>query len=105
MKKLLVTAALAATSSAYALDAYVGTERDTKANNTIVYAGGEHTIAGITIAAQADMSMNDGTRGKLSKVNLDASYAVTNNLSVYVNNDLNKDFQRTETTVGAKWKF
>lgn len=106
MKSLiLASAALVLATSASAFDAYVGVERDTKADNTIAYVGGEQALGDFTVSAQLNADLNKGNRGDVQKVELDASYAVTSNLSVYLQNDLNKDFKRTETTVGAKWKF
>lgn len=106
MKSLiLASVALVLATGAHAFDAYVGVERDTKADNTIAYVGGEQGLGDFTVSAQLNADLNKGDRGSVQKVELDASYAVTNNLSVYLQNDLDKDFKRTETTLGAKWKF
>jgi opacity protein-like surface antigen len=106
MKSLiLASAALVLATSASAFDPYVGVERETKSDLNTVYVGASHAMGDLTLSAQLDASMNDGSRGNLRQVNLDASYAVTPKLDVYLENDLDKDWKRTETKIGAKWKF
>lgn len=106
MKKIMLTAvASVLATSAMAFDAYVGVERDTKAGDNTAYVGGEHALGNVTVAVQADLDLNKGNRGTLDTLNLDVSYALGSKVNVYMENDLNKDWKRTETTVGVKYKF
>jgi hypothetical protein len=87
---------------------YVGMERATSADTTIAYIGTDITAGKLSLGLQADLeAQNDqaDSRGDLTNLNVDATYAVTNDLSVYAENDLNSDFDRTETTVGFKYNF
>lgn len=106
MKKImLAAAAIALATSASAFDSYIGVERDVKAGDNTAYVGGEHTVGGLTLSVQADLDLNKGNRGTLDTLNLDASYTIGSNVDVYLQNDLDKDWKRTETTVGVKYKF
>lgn len=106
MKKIMLTAvASVLATSAMAFDAYVGLERDTKAGDNTAYVGGSHQLGDLTLSTQLDLNMNSGNRGSVDTLNIDASYNVGGKLDVYLENDLNKDWKRTETTVGVRYNF
>lgn len=94
--------------SAIETSPYVGMERETEADSTILYLGTEVTSGALTLGLQADLeAQNDQAdgRGDLRLVNVDATYAVSKQLSVYAENDFTSDFDRTETKLGFKYNF
>jgi hypothetical protein len=87
---------------------YVGMERWTSGDVTFAYIGTDITAGKLSLGLQADLeAQNDQSqdRGELTKLNIDAAFAVTEDFSVYAENDLNNDFDRTETKVGFKYNF
>ena len=42
---------------------------------------------------------------ELNKTKLNFAHSVADNITVYINNDLNTEFERTETTIGTKITF
>lgn len=87
---------------------FVGAERETSADTTIMYLGSDISVGALDLTVSADLEgQNDAAdaRGDLTNLNIDGSYAVTEALSVYTENDLNSDFDRTETKVGVKYTF
>ena len=87
---------------------FVGAERETSADTTIMYLGSDISVGALDLTVSADLEgQSDAAdaRGDLTNVNIDGSYAVTQALSVYAENDLNSDFDRTETKVGVKYTF
>jgi spermidine/putrescine-binding protein len=85
---------------------YVGVERATEADTTIAYAGVGVTKGALDVGLQLDLDLKDGDeQGEIDNVNLAASLAVTEALSLYTSNDFDRDFERTETKVGVKYNF
>ena len=87
---------------------FVGAERETSADTTIMYLGSDISVGALDLTVSADLEGQDDAadaRGDLTNLNIDGSYAVTEALSVYAENDLNSDFDRTETKVGVKYTF
>lgn len=86
---------------------YAGWERQTKGDTTIGYIGVDGVnIGGLEVATQLDFdAQDDNDVNGLTNINLDASYALTNQLSVYTENDLTNSFDRTETMVGVRYNF
>lgn len=94
--------------SAIATSPYIGMERETSADVTTAYIGADISAGDLAVTLQADLQGQDDqadARGDLTNVNIDASLAVTKKLSLYTENDLNSDFDRTETKVGVKYNF
>jgi len=106
MKKMIMaaTAAMLATS-ALAFDVTVGVERATMAGETNTTLAVSQPFGGLTFEAQADVSMNDGSRGDVRQYNLDVSYELNKSTNVFIENDFDTGGDRTETTIGLKYTF
>jgi hypothetical protein len=118
MKSLILAGALSVmASSVFAeevksvpeITPYIGVERETKADVDNAYVGATTKIGKLSITGQ--MNWNNTNTDKndldfnLENTDLDFSYGVTNNVSVYLKNDFNADFDRTESVIGAKVTF
>jgi len=87
---------------------YVGVERETKAEINNAYVGATTKIGKLSITGQVNWNnvpADKSTDFNHESTELDFSYGVTNNVSVYLKNDFNSDFDRTESVVGAKLTF
>lgn len=84
---------------------FVGVERETEADTTTMYLGTDISAGSLDLTVAVDMQGKSDNRGDVTNVNIDGSYAVTDSVSVYTENDLNSDFDRTETKVGVKYTF
>ena len=110
MKKLIVAAAFAALSlPSFAADVSttVGAERKTDAETNHIYTdfGVSEGAMGATLGFNwADTAANNG-EFNFTSAEIDFSYAVTDMITLYVNNDLDDEFKQTETVVGGKIKF
>src|SRR5210317_2221806 len=110
MKKIVLAGVLSlATTTAMAegFGPYVGIERETSAGVNRAYAGMTYAVPNTMLSIDAVANFED-TTGSLSNVSfatteLNINAALTENVSAYVENDLNSDFKRTETTVGVKF--
>lgn len=87
---------------------FVGAEHAMDANTNTATVGADVVTGDLTITASADLSMNKnagGDRWDTNIVEIDATYALSDKTSLYVENDLNDSFSKTETTVGFKHYF
>ena len=84
---------------------FVGVERATTANTTEMFVGTDITAGDLVLTLSADLEGKTENRGDVNNVNLDGSYAVSKDLSVYTENDFTSAFDRTETKVGVKYSF
>ena len=84
---------------------FVGAERATVADTTEMFVGTDIAIGSLDLTVSADLEGKSTNRGDVNNVNLDGSYAVTNDFSVYTENDFTSDFDRSETKVGVKYTF
>lgn len=84
---------------------FVGIEREVEADATTAYVGAGVSAGALDLTVQIDLEGKSDNRGDVNNINLDGSYAVTDSVSVYTENDLNSDFDRTETKVGVKYTF
>ena len=106
MKKVMIAAAAALmVMSASAADVYVGAERAMKSGENTAYVGATQSFGTLAVTAQLDTSLNSGDRGTVKNVNLDASMALSNRVSVYLENDLTRGLKLTESKVGVKFTF
>jgi outer membrane autotransporter protein len=92
---------------AFEVSPYVGAERQTEADTTIAYFGATASKGALDLTAQVDVDLKDDLdqRGDIANLNLDGSFAVNDNVSLYTENDFNDSFDRTETKVGVKYTF
>lgn len=114
MKKTILAAAMAISTTAMAegttaidFAPYVGAERETVGDSTVAYVGTGIDLGALNLNAQVDFDLkNDASqRGDVTVIQLDGSYALSKNMSVYAENDLSDSFDRTETKVGVKYTF
>jgi hypothetical protein len=84
---------------------FVGAERATVADTTEVFVGTDISMGALDLTVSADLEAKTDNRGDVNNINIDGAYALTNDFSVYTENDLNSDFDRTETKVGVKYTF
>lgn len=84
---------------------FVGAEREVKSDTSIAYAGITAGDDNVEVVASLDLDLKDGTRGDVTNVNLDASFAVTDGLSIYGESDFNENLDNTETKVGVLYTF
>jgi len=84
---------------------YVGIEREVEADATTAYVGAGVSAGALDLTVQIDLEGKSDNRGDVNNINLDGSYAVTDAVSVYAENDFTSDFDRSETKVGVKYTF
>ena len=84
---------------------FVGVEREVEADTTIMYLGTDFSAGALDLTLSVDLEGKSDNRGDVTNLNIDGSFAVTDAVSVYTENDLNSDFDRTETKVGVKYTF
>ena len=84
---------------------FVGVERAFEADTTEAFVGADVSVGALDLTLSADLEAKTDNRGDVNNINIDGAYALTNDFSVYTENDLNSDFDRTETKVGVKYTF
>ena len=101
---LLVTPAIAGP--------YVGIEREVKAHETTPFIGaeGEVIFEGLGVATSGSLDLrvdfnDDKGESRVKNFNVDGGISIGNNLSLYNENDLDKDFNHVESMVGIKYSF
>jgi len=85
---------------------YFGVERETEAKINNTFIGTTTKFGDLSVTSQInwnsttnDLNMNH------EGADLDISYGVADTVSLYLKNDFDTDFVRTESTVGAKITF
>jgi uncharacterized protein with LGFP repeats len=84
---------------------FVGAEHEMEADTTIMYLGTDVSAGALDLTISVDLEGKSDNRGDLNNVNLDGAFALTESASVYMENDFNSDFERSETKVGVKYAF
>ena len=107
MKKLMISTVFAtllgsAASAGVAITGY--TEYAVEAQEVTLNVGTELSVASIAVSPSLDFTYAD-SNGDFSGVNLDASYALTDSMSAYVEVDFNSDVEYDEATVGVSFNF
>ena len=113
MKKFAITAAFlmaatAATADEKVLSPFVGLERETGTNVNRAFVGADLAVPNtiFTVGTRAEFEDVGSLTGmSFTKAELNLNANITDNASLYLENDLNSDFKRTETTVGVKLSF
>lgn len=109
MKKLLLASAIvgatATLASAQEFKPYVGAEHKVEADSQKLYAGIGTDFSVFSIKAQANMNNTANTDWDYAGMDLDISTTLGNGMVLYMNNDLDSDWDRTETTIGVKYSF
>ena len=93
---------------------YIGMEREMKANENTPYVGYEtgirvEALDGLmdeigTLSVQFDLNTDDH-ESRVKNLNVDGDIAVSDNLSVYTENDLDSDMNHVESMIGIKYSF
>lgn len=113
MKKFAITAAFlmaatAATADEKILSPYVGLERETESNINRAFVGTNLSVPNtiFTVGTRAEFEDVGSLSGmSFTKAELNLNASINDNASLYLENDLNSDFDRTETTVGVQFTF
>lgn len=95
---------LAATSS-LDLKPYVGAERLMEGEKNKLYAGTSLSLGSLGVKLQANMLDTETTDWEFNRLDVDFSVKVADSATVYLNNDFDSDWDRTESTIGVKWTF
>jgi hypothetical protein len=97
-----------AEGNALTVNPFVGAEHAMDANTNTGTVGADIVSGDLTVTASADLSLNadaNGDRFGTELVEIDFSYAVSDKTSIYMENDLNDSFVKSETIVGVKHYF
>jgi len=112
MKKMVIAGALALATvtgaGAAEVSPSIAAERDTKAEVNRVKVGSEITKLPYGIESEVMLSFadsNDDLKFSGEKLEFDISKKMYDKFDLYMENDFDKDFERTETTVGVKYKW
>ncbi len=87
------------------LKPYVGAERLIEGEKNKLYAGTTLSLGSEGVKLQANVEDTATTDWEFNRMDVDFSVKVANSASVYLNNDFNSDWDRTESTIGVKWTF
>jgi|TARA_R100000081_G_scaffold91584_1_gene70017 hypothetical protein len=109
MRKILTACALigAMTSVASAAEfkSYAGGEYQTESEKQKLYVGTSTNVGALKLTVQANMLDTKTVDWTYSGLDLDLSIPASESISLYMKNDINDEWERTETTLGFKWTF
>ena len=107
MKPVIIAAALTATSAI--AGPYVGIERAFEGLETTPYVGveGEVIFEGVGLAKSGnlDLRVDLNSKSQVNNINVDGSISLSESMSVYTENDLDKDLNQVETLIGIRYAF
>jgi hypothetical protein len=84
----------------------IGAERKVDAQTNAMYLDTEWgSILGLDVVTGVNYTVDDDADASFDSFELDASKSISENLTIYANNDFDVDLDHTETTVGFKYKF
>lgn len=86
------------------IEAYVGIERAMKANSNLGFVGITRSLDAVNVTMQADFILNRGQRG-VDVLHLDFATSINDQLEIYLNNEFDKSFGHSETTIGVQYSF
>tara|TARA_B000000557_G_scaffold71074_1_gene56136 strand:+ start:303 stop:632 length:330 start_codon:yes stop_codon:yes gene_type:complete len=109
MKKLLaacaIVGAMASVASAQEFKSYAGAEYQTESEKQKLYVGTSTNVGALKLTVQANMLDTQTVDWTYSGLDLDLSIPATDSISLYMKNDINDEWERTETTIGFKYTF
>jgi hypothetical protein len=111
MKKVMVALFAAGFASAAnaesTITTTVGVERNLDTEVNEIYFGPSIASGDFTLGVTTKMVDTTADQGafNVNSSDIDIKYAVTDNISVYMENDFDADFKQTATIVGGKISF
>jgi hypothetical protein len=110
MKKFIfamIIATFSAPALADGISTVVGAERKMEAETNHIYTDFSATSGsmGATVGFNWADTAADNANFNFTSAEIDTSYTISDNLTLYVNNDWDNDFKHTETVIGGKFKF
>tara|TARA_B100001057_G_scaffold244118_1_gene244427 strand:+ start:70 stop:414 length:345 start_codon:yes stop_codon:yes gene_type:complete len=114
MKKILAACAIIGATASFAnaeglstsaLKPYAGAEYKTEAEQSKLYLGSSLSLGMIDMKVQANMLDTKTDSWSYSGMDLDLSTGIRDGMTLYLNTDINDDWNRTETTLGIKLSF
>jgi len=117
MKTILVAGALALMTSFASADTtvsspagmdikpYLGLERALEAEKNKLYLGATTSLGVLNLKVQTNVVDTAAASWAYTGMDLDLSTKVSDNMVLFMNNDIDKDWKRSETTIGVKVSF
>lgn len=117
MRNFLVAGALALMASVASADTtvsspagmdikpYIGLERALEAEKNKLYLGATTSLGMLNLKVQTNVVDTAAASWAYTGMDLDLSTSVSDNVSLFMNNDIDKDWKRSETTIGVKVSF
>lgn len=117
MKTILVAGALALMTSFASADTtvsspagmdikpYLGLERALEAEKNKLYLGATTSLGVLNLKVQTNVVDTAAASWAYTGMDLDLSTNVSDNMVLFMNNDIDKDWKRSETTIGVKVSF
>lgn len=103
----MIAATLATASIAAEVTPYIVAERAIDAEENTVAFGTDVAVTDVlSISAEVEtLDANDEARFEFEAASVDFGFDVRENVSLYLNNDFDRDWSHSESTIGVKVTF